>query len=147
MRLTTRTAECGVSHVLADQNEITLAGTPAVAVDDSNHWTANWTVQIPSTTTARPGGPAVDLADTRVAALAAEVKRLRAQLHATEVALDDCLDRESLYGFAAAGERLAPTAVLDLRMAPRAVPAPAPMSVGAVLWALLARSVRRQVVA
>ncbi|WP_331757718.1 hypothetical protein [Nocardia sp. NBC_01388] len=68
----------------------------------------------------RPGGPALDLTTSREAALLGEVARLRAELHQLHVAVDDLLDRESMYAGAPCMERLTTSASMDRLGAARA---------------------------
>ncbi|GAB4590396.1 hypothetical protein [Nocardia sp. IFM 10818] len=68
----------------------------------------------------RPAGPALDLTTDLVASLTAEVKRLRGELHDMQRAVDDLLDRESMFAGAECMERLTTAASFERFGAPRA---------------------------
>ncbi|MBF6138246.1 hypothetical protein IU501_35325 [Nocardia otitidiscaviarum] len=88
---------------------------------------------LPTSFDIRPAGPALDLSTNRVAALTAEVERLRAELHGMQLLVDNLLDRESMHVYDADMERLTTAASLERLGTPRARHLPAPAAVEATV--------------
>ncbi|MFE2962027.1 hypothetical protein [Nocardia tengchongensis] len=83
----------------------------------------------------RPGAPALDLSEARVAALTAEVEYLRGELSDMQQRVDEVLDRESMCALTPRMECLTTAASIDRFGASRArhLPVPAVETTAAAL--------------